>query len=355
MVGGAFAAPEAWLELMGGNVRMDGLRCDLEAIKEAGCSGVHFFHIDRGSAWPECPEQIPCMSEKWDGIVRFLGDECARLGLTLTVQNCPGWSQSGGPWIDLDHCMRDIECVRADYDGGEEAHIPELPEKWRAVDSDWRDVCALAFPTPLGDETEGTNPVPPVLVETNGDERVYTFAEPVTIRSMSLPGLHKWNTAYGYHMPWRRVSLEAKTENGWREAVRTPLPVASWRDYVYTFTLACDEQTAMVWRYRLEHDFPIKEWGAPQFFTAARQTDWEAKSGRVLRSLLNERPPVQDSRAWIDSAKIVDLTDANATKRVHPGRWTVLRFGHVNAKRVNSPAPKEATGWECDKLDSKGI
>ena len=111
--------PEIWLELMGGNVRKDGLRCDLEAIKGAGFSGIHFFHINRGGAWPECPEQIPCMSEKWDDVVEFLGDECARLGLELVVQNCPGWSQSGGPWIDLDHCMRDIECARRDFVGGE--------------------------------------------------------------------------------------------------------------------------------------------------------------------------------------------------------------------------------------------
>lgn len=37
------------------------------------------------------------------------------------------------------------------------------------------------------------------------------------------------------------------------------------------------------------------------------------------------------------------------------GAWTVLRAGHVNMKKKNGPAPKEATGWECDKLDPHGI
>ena len=354
---GASAAPEAWLEFMGGNVRRDGLRCDLEAIKGAGFSGVHFFHIDRGGAWPECPEQIPCMSGKWNGVVRFLGEECERLGLALTVQNCPGWSQSGGPWIDLDHCQRDIECARIDLAGGAAASLPEIPRRFRDADSDWRDICVLAFPTPLGDEggAMAARPVVPVSVVTNDDERVYSFAEPVTIRTMTLPGLHGWgNNAYCYHTPWRRVSLEASTADGWRDAVRSPLPTSSWRDYVYTFTLACDEQTATIWRYRLDHDFPVAKWGEPKFFTAARQTDWEAKSGRVLRSLLNERPPAQDSRAWVDASNIVDITGV-ANWKAPAGRWTVLRFGHVNSKRVNAPAPKEATGWECDKLDPKGI
>ena len=400
---------------MGGNVRKDGLRCDLEAIKGAGFLGVQFFHISRGEAWPECPEQIPCMSEKWGEVVQFLGDECARLGLALTVQNCPGWSQSGGPWIDLDHCQRDIECARLDFDGGAMGAsrptgvtLPEIPEKFRDRDSDWRDICVLAFPTPLGDEggprsyaavcavdAQGIPQpqavreadalagvrVPPVAVATNGDERIYRFAEPVTIRTMTLPGLNDWNPDYVYHTPWLRVSLEAKTADGWRDAVRTPLPASSWRDYVYTLTLACDERTANVWRYRLEHDYPVLKWGEPQFFTSARQTDWEAKSGRVLRSLRRDGGiapyqsygVAQDKRAWVDGLKIIDLTGCfnkggspstaaaeDALKRAQqcratPGRWTVLRFGHVNAKRVNAPAPREATGWECDKLDPKGI
>ena len=52
--------PEAWLEFVDGNVRKDGLRLDLEALKDAGISGVHFFHIGRGehagSEWPGCEE-----------------------------------------------------------------------------------------------------------------------------------------------------------------------------------------------------------------------------------------------------------------------------------------------------------
>ena len=121
--------PEVWLEFMGGNVRKDGLRCDLEAIKDAGFSGVHFFHIERSGSgvWPGCPEQIPCMSVKWDDVMQFLGEECKRLDLKLTIQNCPGWSQSGGPWIDLDHCQRDIECARRDLAEGESLRLPDVP------------------------------------------------------------------------------------------------------------------------------------------------------------------------------------------------------------------------------------
>jgi len=34
------------------------------------------------------------------------------------------------------------------------------------------------------------------------------------------------------------------------------------------------------------------------------------------------------------------------------GTWTVLRFGHVNNGANNAPAPKEATGFECNKFSA---
>lgn len=37
------------------------------------------------------------------------------------------------------------------------------------------------------------------------------------------------------------------------------------------------------------------------------------------------------------------------------GEWTLLRVGHVNSGFENGPAPSCATGWECDKLDPRGI
>ena len=353
--------PETWLEFLGGNVRMDGLRRDLEAIQAAGISGVQFFHIggvaadgiDRtGGVWAGCEDQIPCMSAKWWDVVSVLGEECERLGLGLTVQNCPGWSQSGGPWIDLDHCQRDLQMSRVNLKDGERLRFPPVPEKYRDADSDWRDVAVLAFPTPMGDAEESA--FRPVAVETNGEARILRFAAPVTVRSLVLPGIDTWNGAYAYDRPWIRVALDVRTPEGWKETVRSPLPTTNWRDYVQTFTLACGEATGDVWRYRVEHDRPIRQYGEPTLSPFARMTDWEGKSARTLRSLLRNSSPPQSSACRIDRTKIVDLTD-RTDWTVPSGLWTVVRFGSVNCKYVNAPAPKEATGWECDKLDPSGV
>ena len=135
--------------------------------------------------------------------------------------------------------------------------LPDVPERFRDADSDWRDVCVLAFPTPLGD-VAGAAAHAPMSVATNGDERVYSFAKPVTVRALTLPGLRSWmHDKYCYHVPWLRVTLEAKTPGGWREVANSQLPVSCWRDYVQTLTISCDEATSDTWRYRIYRDFPL--------------------------------------------------------------------------------------------------
>ena len=346
--------PEAWFEFMGGNVRRDGLTCDLEAIKAAGFSGIHFFHVHRneGEVWPGCEKQIPCMSEGWFDLMKFYGEECRRLGLALTVQNCPGWSQSGGPWVDLDHCQRDIEMVRLDFSEGAKFCLPEIPVKFSDKDSDWRDVAVLAFPAPEGDGKGDV--LNPASVKKIDDSYVFHFDQPVTVRSFDMQPCDTWNVAYSYHQPWVRVNLEVGSSNGWRSVFAASVPTSNWRDYVLPLTFACGEETGTDWRVSIEYDYPIKNYRRPVLRSAARHADWQGKSARTLRSLLRAAPLGQTASAWVDADRIVDLTGKNEWI-VPKGDWTVLRIGHVNSKRVNAPAPKEATGWECDKLDPAGI
>ena len=111
---GADSRPETWFHIIGGNVSKAGLTADLEALKDAGFGGIQFFHGQWGEAeaWDGVAEQIPCLSPKWDDLVAHAADECARLGLTFKMQNCPGWSMSGGPWIAPSNAMRKLVCAR---------------------------------------------------------------------------------------------------------------------------------------------------------------------------------------------------------------------------------------------------
>lgn len=147
--------PETWFHYIGGNVSHEGISADLEAIASAGISGVQLFHGQFGGQWPATTDDIQCMSENWEVAVRHTAEECKRLGLRFTMQNCPGWAMSGGPWIKPENAMRTIVYSRMDVTGKNiQAQLP-IPEPNKEEWRDYRDIAVLAFPTPEGDTEIG--------------------------------------------------------------------------------------------------------------------------------------------------------------------------------------------------------
>jgi hypothetical protein len=371
--------PETWFHFIGGNVAGPGITADLEAIAGAGIEGVQFFHGQFGGPWPGVERQIKCLTPSWDGAVRHLADECQRLGLRFTMQNCPGWAMAGGPWITPDKAMRHLVWSRTDVNGGstESTALPKpqpSQEEWR----DYRDVMVLAFPTPEGDTGKA---LVPASIKSNredlpwkkclrkeqgtmlrlepGKEPVWfeaTMEEPVTLRTVEFPSVQSFNHPWCYD-PGVKITVQAVLPGGMQEVAGTEMPPSNWQGN-QPISLACSEVPAKTYRITIEHQHTMT-FPYIQLFTGARKNNWEAESARVLGSLLRGPHPRQAKAAWIDPAKIVDVTDQmDAQGSLHwdapQGPWTVLRFGHVNTGRRNGPAPPEATGWECDKLSPLG-
>ena len=350
------ARPETWFHVIGGNASKAGLTADLEALKSAGFGGIQFFHGQFGKVreWDGVTEQIPCLSAKWDDLVRHAADECARLGLSFKMQNCPGWSMSGGPWIAPSNAMRKLVYARKDVNG-QDARSPhavpeiEIPKECRDADSDWHDLFYLAFPTPQGDEDAA--PLKPARTQKEGDVQTFSFAAPVTIRTLELPPPREVNNAWTYN-PDTRVRFEAETADGWKTVCHTGYPQGCWQDDV-PFSLACDEATAKNWRLTVSatrHSVTVRR---VRLFSGARLDNWEGLAGHVLRGQLKRPAPRQSTAAYIPAGSVRVVKPGDSLP--DPSRWTVLRVGHVNLKMRNAPAPKEATGWECDKLDPRGI
>ena len=343
--------PETWYHIIGGNATKAGLTADLEALKAAGIGGIQLFHgqFGKAEAWDGVPEQIPCLSAKWDGLIAHAADECARLGLTFKMQNCPGWSMSGGPWIAPSNAMRKLAYSRRELAFGKVPDDISIPERCRDADSDWHDLFYLAFPTPAGGTARGA--LKPTRTQKDGDVQTFHFSAPVTIRTLELPSPRELNSSWTYN-PATHVKFEAEASEGWRTVCETDYPQGCWQDGV-PFSLACAEAMARKWRLTVSSaHHPVKV-GHVRLFSEARFDNWEGLAGHVLRGQLKRPYPKQSSDAYIP---------AGGVRVVKPGdslpegsRWTVLRVGHVNMKKVNAPAPKEATGWECDKLDPRGI
>ncbi len=375
--------PETWFHYIGGNVAAKGITADLEAIAGAGLSGIQLFHGQFGGPWPGVSPQIACLSPLWDNAVRHTAEECRRLGLRFTMQNCPGWAMSGGPWIEPSNAMRHLVWSRTDVDGGVVNAALPLPQPSNDPWRDYKDITVLAFPTPLDDTDK---PLKPQTVKSNREELPWTaclegksegrlslsplpegkpnwievtFPDATTIRTVEFSSINGFSHAWCYE-PGVTVTVQAMLPDGSaQEILHTALPQSSWQDD-RPISLACSE-TAGAKTYRIsivnQHDMVL---GSLRLFSAARKNNWESEAGWTLRNFVRESEhPKQSKDAFIDPLQIRDITammdgQGNLKWNAPSGKWTILRIGHVNTGMRNGPAPAEGTGWECDKLSESG-
>jgi hypothetical protein len=129
--------PFAWWHWMGSNFSGDGIRKDLEAMKEAGIGGATIFNLapavqethalTENTLWPEQTYRSPAY---WDAM-RFAASEAKRLGLKLGLHNSPGYATTGGPWITEEQGMQTLVSSRKEITGNQSVEVllekPEQP------------------------------------------------------------------------------------------------------------------------------------------------------------------------------------------------------------------------------------
>lgn len=153
--------PYVWWHWMGSNFSKEGITEDLEAMAEAGIGGATIFNISSGvqeshkpllnNPWPEKTYR----SEYYWDALKHAAAEAKRLGLKIGIQGTPGYSTTGGPWIDEDRCMQMLVSTKAVVKGGDEVWIkmekpvPPVYSGWGNTGreaSSYNDIAVLAIP-----------------------------------------------------------------------------------------------------------------------------------------------------------------------------------------------------------------
>lgn len=371
--------PETWFHFVNGNVSREGITNDLEAIAQSGIRGIQLFHGRMSDdVWPGTEEPIECLTPKWEDLVRHTASEAHRLGMRFSLQTCPGWAMSGGPWIKPEQAMRHLAYTRTDVEGGRDVDslLPiDAKEEWR----NWQDVCVLAFPTPQGD-TGGYCRVEEVQADDHQQEwerllkegkdfvmpptqagKPYRFG--VRLRNAEPVRSVEFNPINDFSHPFCiQPDIHVRITTGEQVVLDTNFPAGNWQDSEKGMTFAL-QNNSQSYTYQVEitnlHEMHIRYM---RFLTAARVHNWEMEAGWTLRSLLpmaltdRESKPIE-SACFVSRSKVQDISDhmdaqGHLRWTAPKGQWTILRIGHVNTGRQNGPAPKEATGWEVNKLDT---
>jgi hypothetical protein len=383
------AKPRTWWHWMAGNITREGITADLEAMKTAGLGGATILDISEG-----IPKgAVRSLSPEWFGLVNHALQEAARLGLEITLNNCPGWSSSGGPWIKPVNAMKEIRFTETYVDGGKPLNLTLEQPKCGRGNSFYRDIAVLAFPSISGDNYDfrgekpelRTNLSPKIklpkmpsyiavtqdvtdLLQGNwkkviifdpfkaGDPQhvTYEFPKPYTAGSLKV----------GIGGPPYNNSAEIRVSISGNGQTFKPCAEKTSVSYPGT-TVSFDPVSAKFFRVEIlsvmnKQSLPLH---TLSFSPGVYIPDVEAKAyykhyrhtyGFPENHLTVPGDAVIRKEAIVNISQSMDQTGRlawNAPK----GKWTILRFGYVAKGTQNHPANPEATGLECDKLSKAGV
>jgi hypothetical protein len=397
---------------MSDNISKEGVVKDLQAMKKAGINAAFIGNIG-GEGVPY--GDVKLFTDEWWDILHTAMKTAGELGIELGMFNCPGWSHSGGPWIEAEQSMRHLVASETVVDGGRQVNIklpvPSQPTQYRDWSDEFinhegvpspyfQDVRTLAVPVPAGYRRNlfdvagaritATNMKPPAeasldrpvidvpagsplsirYVVPKGEEASITLRLPQPEEARSL-GIHASSHCRG------EGELQAKIDGAFVTVATCPLyrifPIPSvgytpFAPMVTGFDRVISDEYRILFR-NTEHDAAI---GLISLSPTAALDRYPEKT--LARMFQGGNPPYSeykwtaargvpagDDRATaIDPATVIDLTD-----RVQPdgtlawdvpeGRWLVMRTGMVPNEVFVSPASPEGRGWEMDKLNPAAV
>jgi hypothetical protein len=102
---------------MNGNVTQDGIRKDLDWMARIGIGGVQNF--DAALSTPQVVQQrLAYMTPEWKEAFRSAVVRADELGLELAIAASPGWSETGGPWVEPRDGMKKLVWTETVLEGG---------------------------------------------------------------------------------------------------------------------------------------------------------------------------------------------------------------------------------------------
>ena len=411
------ARPRVWWHWMNGNVTKDGIEKDLDWMARMGIGGVQNF--DANLMTPQIvSERLTYMTDGWKDAFRHAVMTAEAKGLEFAIAASPGWSETGGPWVEAHDGMKKLVWAETTLLGGQRfnGRLPAPPAvigafqsakthelddgflaKRQAITPLYRDARILAYPIP------STAPLPlptatqadgkPVAIsalidsdlestvalsvgsETQPDRLTLDYGKPVTVQAATLFVPH---AKPPFRDPLYQPVLEFERDGQWHRLGDFSLGEAST-------TIAFNAVTARRFRLTLSLNTgptsPPLEDGAPgaikidifaqdkkptlaigdfRLHGEAKIDRFEAKAGYTILPDYSALEPAGHGEA-IETGRVIDLTDKlNSDGTLNwtapkGDNWRILRMGWSLTGKTNHPATPEATGLEVDKYDAAAV
>ncbi|MCL4177950.1 MAG: hypothetical protein KJ072_09425 [Verrucomicrobia bacterium] len=368
------------------NLSKEGITRDLEAMARVGIGEAFVGNI----FLEDVPAgKVKVLTEEWWGLVEHAIREGGRVGVNIGMFNCPGWSQSGGPWIGPEQAMRRLAFGETRLRGP-----ARFSGKLPAPAEPFQDVALLAFPVPTADADTLADRAPRVICTppvaeagsiADGDAKTsiafpagagrggnpftveFELAEPFTVRSLEIVPAEEAFGAQGEFQV-------AETDGGWRTVRRFKCDrsnMSTGVGFLPRGAVAISFPEVTGWKFRVVF---TGGYGSATLRLAEISLSGAARLEAFIEKQLGKMHPTPlpmwDTYLWptqpepetagltIPADGVRDLTsrlaaDGTLTWNVPSGEWILLRSGMAPTGMRNSPASPEGQGLEVDKMNRR--
>lgn len=355
---------------MNGNITKEGITADLEAMKQIGLGGatvvVADCKIPRGD--------VLFMSPAWRDCFKFAVQEAGRLGLDLSVENCAGWANSGGPWNTPEHGMQRVTTSELRVTGPANFNAA-LPQPATVLDF-YRDIAVVAFPAPAG-EAVNMKEASPDISTSDGASAVKELTDRDVSTLIPFPALKPGNPCFvqmafpaafaagvvklssGAGFPSCNGQILVSDDGAQYRSVKS-FALSHTGSATQLISLGTNPVSARFWRVQIDKITKPSNEGKNtlaeiELLPQINLDQIDAKAGFDGSIVLSDRANITTTAGIVQRRDMVDLTgkmtaDGKLNWKVPAGNWVIMRFGHTPTGKTNHPAPEEGTGLECDKM-----
>lgn len=346
---------------IGDDISEEGITKDLEAMQEFGVGTVLIGNINPD----EIDGPVPLFSDEWWSAMVHVVEEGHRLGIDVGMFNCPGWSQSGGPWVTADKAMRHLVYSETTVKGAK----VNVELKRPAVE--FQDTHVLAFKK-IAEENKSITKTNVIFdIEKSKKYEVDLVAKDnKTVRSLILKPaegnmyatVELFATVDGSMKSIKKIDYNRA--NNWNQvgpvvygAVSVDLPETTASE----FKLVCTDINSAA--------SPVSGPSTKVGFAEIKLSEAVVLQDYVEKSLgkMHHTPlPEFDTYLWKSQkeptdkdllvADVIDLSEklnseGKLVAELPEGEWTILRMGMTPTGTKNSPAAPQGKGYEIDKAN----
>ncbi|MDE7456166.1 MAG: DNA-binding protein [Prevotella sp.] len=362
---------------MYGAVSEQGIRADLQAMKDVGLGGCYLMPI-RSAA--EAPAYLPkkgdaeALSPNFWRMIDCAFQQADSLGLQMGIHVCDGFALAGGPWITPKESMQKVVWCDTIVKGGHHRFTMKRPESYQGY---YEDIAVYAVPVSSPSPTlhSALTYSPEVTVNAKGvycaDQPCwlqYEFKQPTLVRNVEIE-------PSGTNIQCQRLLVKASDDGVVFYKVKQLVPPRQgWQNTGFNTTFSIPPTTAKYFRFEWTpegtepgaEDLDAAKWKPVlrlkniKLGSFPLLDNWEGKAGYVWR--IAPDTPIEDidndeflrpTELVYSHIKDTDEVDIQLPQSSQ-GAWRILRMGHTSTGHTNATAGG-AKGLECDKFSHQAV